>query len=142
MKIQILGIMILICSLAACSTAGKKVYNQPTSGILFVVPHGLEQYRETIIKKCQMPLKEKAVKAHQEIKIVIYSYSSGIERFSINKESSHGGIQQTREKGYLSVLVIIKPANEAKYIHFINIQGDNMNDLALKLSKRLCTLIE
>lgn len=142
MKVQILEIMILICSLAACSTTEKKPYNQFTSGILFVVPHGLEQYRETIIKKCQMPLKEKAVKANQKIKIVIFSYSSGIERFSIDTETSSGSIQQTREKGYLSVLVIIKPVNKAKYIHFINIQGDNMNDLALKLSKRLCTLIE
>ncbi|MFW5710006.1 MAG: hypothetical protein ACOCXW_00905 [Bacteroidota bacterium] len=142
MRAHTIGIIILICGLAACATTEKEVYNQSTSGILFVVPHGLEQYRETIIKKCQMPLKEKALKAHREIKIVIYSYSSGIERFSIDMETSSGSIQQTREKGYLSVLVIIKPVNKAKYIHFINIQGDNMNDLALKLSKRLCTLIK
>lgn len=142
MKVYIPGIMILICSLAACSTTEKKVYNRSTSGIVFVVPHDLEQYRDVLIEKCQMPLKDKTVKSGQNIKIVIYSYSSGIERFSIDRKSSSGNIQQTREKGYLSVLVIIKPANKAKYIHFINIQGDTMNDLTLKLSKRLCTLIE
>ncbi len=142
MKLHIIGILILLSGICACLTGDQKDHGSSSFNIKLVIPHKCEKYRHRIIEKCKNSLKGKMLYPGLNIKIVIYSYSSGIERFSINNGSSNGTIQQTKEKGHISVLLLIKPVNKAKRVHFIDIRGDDMDDLALQLGTHLSTLID
>ena len=71
------------------------------------------------------------------LKIVIYSYSSGIERYHLNGEASSPGITNTHEKGHLDAMVIIKKQNYCKDVIFINVKGNDIDEMSTILCGQL-----
>ena len=139
MRKSILHILIMLFLFISCTSdsANMKTRGDHHACITIELPTGYHKYREQLQNKCRQAFYHTLQQSNTCLKIIIYSYSSGIERYRIHADTSSQVVTNKHEKGFLAAMVIVKQHNSCKDVFFIKVKGNGMDDMAAGMCSKI-----